>query len=158
MANGQFRPSVPGEKHRGYYGAKPIKKEEGTGGLKSSPAAMKPALRAPCVECPLRRDSAPGYLGGYTPEMYLEILHSPASIACHSSKGFHEGVIETQAHCTGVAAYRANVGHICSVPTEHGLVPTSAHLSTQLIGSDTEHYFATPQEFYDHHIEGQSDD
>lgn len=154
-AEPKFKPSRAGEKHKGYYGSKPIKEQEGTGGVVATSRTMKPALVSPCVECPLRKDSASGYLGGYTPEMYLEILYSPASIACHSSPGFHEGVIETQRHCTGVAAFRANVGYVCSVPTPHGLVPTTAHESTKLIGSDTEHYFDTPEAFVEHHRKGQ---
>lgn len=151
----KFKPSRSGEQHKGYYGNKPIKKDEGVGGIVSTPKGMKEALPSPCIECPLRLDSAPGYLGGYTPEMYLEVLFSPASIACHSSPGFHEGVIETQRHCTGVAAFRANVGHVCSVPTPVGLMPTTAHRSTQLIGSDTAHYFATAEDFVAHHRKGQ---
>lgn len=119
---------------------------------------MKPAVKLPCVECPLRRDSAPGYLGGYTPEMYLEVMFSPASIACHSSPGFHEGEVGKQHHCTGVAAFRANVGWIASVEHNGVMMPTYAHQSTREIGSDTEHYFASAQEFYDHHKKGQEDD
>jgi hypothetical protein len=88
--------------------------------------------------------------------MYLEVMHSPASLACHRSPGFHEGDVGRQHHCTGVAAYRANVGHIASLPDPQiGLRQTLAHESTKLIGHDEEHYFASPQEFYDHHKEGQ---
>jgi len=152
----KFKPSRPAEKQRGYYGNKPVKAEQGTGGLATAPEPMKPACATPCVECPLRRDSAPGYLGGYTPEMYVEVLHSPASLACHSSPGFHEGDIGRQRHCTGVAAYRANVGYIASVPVPGlGLIPTAAHESTQLIGHDEENYFASAAEFVAHHKPGQ---
>lgn len=108
---------------------------------------MKVARKTPCAECPLRRDSIPGYLGGWSPEMYLRALHSDVSLACHSSKGFHERVLETQHVCTGVAAYRANTGHVCF---------STAHDSTVAIGEDREHYFATPREFYDHHKPAQS--
>lgn len=140
-------------KSQGYYGAKPIKAAEGTGGLKIAPASMQPPLRTPCKECPLRRDSQPGYLGGYTPAMYIEVLHSPASLACHSSKGFHEGVLETQRHCTGVAAFRANVGHECTFLG----YPTKAQEAVDLIGPDRETYFATDDEFVEHHQKGQDD-
>jgi hypothetical protein len=154
----KFKPSVPGEKHKGYYGNKPIKKDEGTGGVIATRRGMQEALPSPCVECPLRRDSAPGYLGGYTPEMYIEVLHSPASLACHRSQGFHEGVIETQRHCTGVAAYRANVGHVCMAHTPAGIIVTNAHDSTVLIGEDHEHYFSSPEEFVEHHRKGQTEE
>lgn len=130
--------------------------KEDTGGVLATPRRMQRAIKTPCAECPLRRDSVPGYLGGYSPEMYLEVLHGPASLACHSSPGFHEGVIETQRVCTGVAAYRANVGHVCiaNVPG-HGPVVTAAQESTDFIGPDAEHYFASPEEFYNHHKPGQ---
>jgi len=131
---------------KGEYSNTNSKEKDGTGGLKLTREHMKPAVPVPCRECPLRRDAVPGYLGGYTPEMYVEVLHSPASLACHSSPGFHEGQIGRQNHCTGVAAYRANVGHICQV---NG-VPTTAHESTQLIGSDPR-YFESPEEFVAYH-------
>jgi hypothetical protein len=146
-----LRPSKTGAEHKGYYGNQPVKAEEGIGGLRTVQKGMRDPAPTPCRECPLRRDSASGYLGGYTPEMYIEVLHSPASLACHCSPGFHEGTIETQRHCTGVAAYRANVGHIAQV----GGLPTGAHRATQIIGADTETYFASPEEFIAHHKPGQ---
>lgn len=120
---------------------------------------MQRAIKSPCVECPFRRDAAPGYLGGYTPEMYLDAVFSPASLACHNSHGFHTGDIEKQRLCTGLAAFRANTGWIASVTLETPLgpftVPSAAHASTQYIGHDEEHYFATPEEFIAHHAPGQ---
>lgn len=120
-------------------------------------AGMKLAKERSCKECPFRRDSEPGFLGGYSPEMYVEAVLSPASLACHCSPGFHERVIETQLHCTGLAAFRANIGHICSVPHPELplLVPTEAHKSTQVVGHDEEQYFATIDEFVEHHRKGQ---
>lgn len=129
------------------------KAAEGTGGMVRVARGMGPAIRIPCQECPLRRDSAPGYLGGYTPEMYLEIMRGPASIACHRAKGFQAGVIETQRHCTGVAAFRANVGHVCSVA---GVGMSSAQLSTSLVGEDRDVYFASDEEFVAHHKGAQA--
>jgi len=157
----KLKPSRPAEKHKGYYGAEPILKDVDPG-VRPTAVAMQPPLKKPCAECPLRRDSAPGYLGGYTPEMYVDILYSAAMIACHSSPGFHEGDIATQRQCTGVAAFRANVGHIASVdvpsPTGPITVPTTAHTATQIIGSDTENYFADEDEFCAHHEPGQTRD
>lgn len=140
-------------KSQGYYGNKPIKAAEGIGGLKITDRHMQDPLRTPCNECPLRRDSKAGYLGGYTPEMYIEVLHGPASLACHSSKGFHEGILETQRHCTGVAAFRANVGHVCHA---HGFTTMAQH-AVEVIGPDPETYFATDAEFVEHHRKGQED-
>lgn len=139
------------QKPVGIYDNSTVKEATGNGGIQLVRKGMQLALPVPCVECPLRRDSAPGYLGGYTPEMYVEILHGPASIACHCSPGFHEGDIPRQRHCTGVAAFRANVGHIAAV---HGLV-SAAHLSTVEVGPDREVFFASDEEFVAHHKPGQ---
>lgn len=152
----KLRPATPGHKQKGYYGAEPVKAASGTGGIKVVAKGMKDAIKTPCVECPFRRDSASGYLGGYTPDMYMSATFSPASLACHKSPGFHEGEIEKQRHCTGLAAFRANTGYIASVRLPGGGVsPSHAHDSTKLVGSDTEVYFATPEEFCEHHEPGQ---
>lgn len=154
----KLRPATPGEKQKGYYGNRPVKVEQGTGGIRETTKGMQRAIKVPCVECPFRRDSAPGYLGGYTPEMYMDVTFSPASLACHKSNGFHEGEIERQRVCTGIAAFRANTGHIASILTNHsGAVPTAAHESTKFVGSDTETYFATAEEFCAHHKPGQEE-
>jgi hypothetical protein len=136
----------------------PLKDKSGTrhtkadhGGMKIMRARMKLAVSDPCPECPLRRDSTQGYLGGYSPEMYIDVLHSAASIACHSSKGFKEGDIARQRHCTGVAAFRANVGYVAAIDGH----PALAHQSTLLIGADRERYFASDAEFVAHHKPGQ---
>lgn len=159
MSEAKFKPSLPGEKQKGYYGNKPVKEADGHQGIRTVKKGMQRAIKSPCVECPFRRDSAPGYLGGYTPEMYLEAVRSPASLACHKSAGFHEGKIESQRVCTGLAAFRANIGHIASVVhPQYGVVPSQAHESTQYVGCDDEHYFGNEQEFYDHHKPGQEND
>lgn len=146
---------------RGYYEAAPVKAKEhggaGTGGMVAVPKGMQPPAKTPCAECPARRDALAGYLGGYTPEMYLEILHSKASVGCHCSKGFHDGVIETQRHCTGVIAYRANVGYLPR-PSE---VPTGADdavtnwRETVSQEESKEVFFSNPNEFLLHHRRGQ---
>jgi hypothetical protein len=154
----KLRPSTPGEKQKGYYGNRPVKADQGTGGVQVVRKGMQRAIKTPCVECPFRRDSAPGYLGGYTPEMYMDATFSPVSLACHKSPGFHEGEIDKQRVCTGLAAFRANTGYIASVVAPRGqigVVPVITHESTQFVGHDEETYFATPQEFIDHHGPGQ---
>lgn len=117
-----------------------------TGGLKITPKVMQVAGPL-CAECPLRRDSQPGALGGYNAEMYMSVMLSPASVACHKSAGFRTGEIERQHHCRGIAAFRANIGHVCRV----GQTTTNAHTSTQAVGSDSVTYFATVDEFMEHH-------
>jgi hypothetical protein len=121
--------------------------KEDVGGIRLVRHGMQVAIRTPCAECPLRRDSRPRYLGGYTAEMYLDIMHSPASVACHLSPGFQEGQVETQRHCTGVAAFRAAVGHVCHV----GGVLADAHESTLAVGADHEVFLSSVPEFLEHH-------
>lgn len=95
----------------------------------------------PCQECPLRKNSAPGYLGGYTAEQYLEILYSDAAIACHMSPGFpHDH--SRQRHCTGVCGFRANVNKLPRGPDTAAAV---------LAIGKSDQFFGSAQEFYDHH-------
>lgn len=92
---------------------------------------MPPAtkqLTKPCSDCPLRRDSLPGWLGGYTPEEYRALCHSDHIVDCHVHAG---------SRCAGLAIYRTNVAKW--QPPEHKLPP------------DTEAVFSTPMEFLDHH-------
>lgn len=142
-------PKFPRQRHDSSHHANRHTKAD-NGGLIPVRQRMQVAHPTPCAECPLRKDATPGYLGGYTPEMYIDVLRSPASIACHSSPGFQEGNISTQRHCTGVAAFRANVGHVCMV---NGF-PTTAHYSTVKIGHD-ERFFESDESFIAHHKPGQ---
>jgi hypothetical protein len=70
-----------------------------------STVSFQDPSRAPCAECPLRRTSLPGALGGYTVAQYIEILHGIADIACHMSPGFPNNRA-LQRSCTGIAMYR----------------------------------------------------
>lgn len=100
-----------------------------------------PPTEKPCKECPLRKDSAPGYLGGYTAENYIAILHSDAQIACHMSPGFPHDHSQ-QRHCTGVCGYRANVGKMPRGPETAQAV--------EQIGKSAE-FFESPLQFLEHH-------
>lgn len=124
------------------------------GGVVVVPGRMMPPNSVLCVECPLRRDSTPGYLGGYTPEMYLDIMATGASIACHMTPGFQQGIIETQRHCTGVAAFRAHTGVVGMV---RGVI-TASYDATRFVATLPDvmrNVFATEAEFVRHHKPGQ---
>lgn len=54
----------------------------------------------PCRDCPLRRNSLPGWLGGNSVDDLLSALHGDGRIECHSALG---------AECAGAAIYRATV-------------------------------------------------
>lgn len=111
--------------------------------------------RVPCIECPLRKDSARGALGGWTPSMYVEALHGPADIACHKSAGFDPGDRARMRSCTGVAAYRASVDHDRIVEPPHPQSQTAAAVAA--IDADPEQTakgmcFDKPEDFLMHHV------
>jgi hypothetical protein len=54
----------------------------------------------PCHDCPMRKNSIPGWLGGYSPEEYKQVCHSDAPVTCHAIK---------TTKCAGVAIYRTHV-------------------------------------------------
>lgn len=83
----------------------------------------------PCSDCPMRRDSLPGWLGGDNPDRYVKMLHGDSVVPCH--------VIDNQ-QCAGVAIYRANVIKRCDPPNLR-------------LPKDPIAVFAWPSEFLDHH-------
>lgn len=91
-----------------------------------APAQHKKA----CSDCPWKRDSLPGWLGGMSPEEWKLMAHGETKIMCHC--------ISNQ-QCAGVAIYRANV---CKTPRDPGQLRLPA---------DRETIFSTPMEFMEHH-------
>jgi len=87
----------------------------------------------PCSDCPLRRDSLSGWLGGTgTPDDWVACLHSDARMDCHVLRG---------AQCAGAAIYRANVYKSPRDKTVLRLAP------------NREQVFSSPGEFVTHHSE-----
>ncbi len=84
----------------------------------------------PCSDCPWRRTSLNGWLGGSTIGDWIQVAHSDRRIACH--------VIENQ-QCAGAAIYRANVGKL---PRGRTII---------VLKKDMNAVFATPAEFAEHH-------
>jgi hypothetical protein len=74
-----------------------------------APPATKQLTKA-CSDCPLRRDSLAGWLGGNTPEQYARLCHSDEVVECHVHAG---------SRCAGLAIYRRNTCK--SQPEEHKL-------------------------------------
>jgi hypothetical protein len=85
-------------------------------------------LTSPCSDCPLRRDSLNGWLGGSSPDDYVRLCHSDAVVECHA----HEG-----SRCAGLAIYRTNTCK--SQPAEHKLP------------ADHEGVFSNIMQFLEHH-------
>lgn len=60
---------------------------------------MKNDLKQPCNECPFRKNSLPGYLGGFTPEeTYQGVMTHEEDFACHLTR--HKPVKE-MSRCRG---------------------------------------------------------
>ena len=95
---------------------------------------MRRPTGTPCRECPWRRVSPNGWLGGIgTPEEWGHLAHSDEPIACHLTVQ-EDDVTAGTTHCSGAAIYRT---HICKAGVER--LPASPDV------------FANRQEFLDHH-------
>jgi hypothetical protein len=92
----------------------------------AAPAAKQ--LAKACSDCPLRRDSLPGWLGGSTPDEYARLCHSDAVVACHVHAG---------SRCAGLAIYRRNT---CKWQPDAHKLP-----------ADHESVFSNVMEFVKHH-------
>ena len=66
---------------------------------------------APCSECPFRRTSPQGYLGGWAPEHYADAIQAGVITACHQQD--HGPEQDSTAFCAGAASVMANN---CQVP------------------------------------------
>lgn len=44
------------------------------------------ATKRPCGQCPFRKDSTKGYLGGFTLEETLEVAKSESPFECHKTR------------------------------------------------------------------------
>jgi hypothetical protein len=62
--------------------------------------------KTPCSDCPFRRDSMPGWLGGNTPEYFMQMANSDFPYSCHTKIG---------PQCAGMAVFRSN---ICKSPRD----------------------------------------
>jgi len=93
--------------------------------------------RRPCSDCPFRRDSLAGWLGGSTPGEYAAAAHADGRIFCHAL---------TSWQCAGAAIYRANVAK-------------RSRLKEALeLPRDPVAVFGTRKEFLDHHESLDEDD
>lgn len=113
---------------------------------------MKVTLKhkTPCLECPWRRESLPGWLGGYEAEWFAERVRAAHPINCHmalddgKSHTLSEGVIlETYPLCAGALITQRNM---CAVPRDPVMREAVASVER-----DTETVFFHPSEFINHH-------
>ncbi len=87
--------------------------------------------RKPCSDCPFRRDSLPGWLGGNTAEEFVQFAQGDEPYSCHAKIG---------PQCVGLATFRAN---ICKSPRNPQTLTCKA---------DKVSVFAWTDEFLRHHI------
>ena len=59
---------------------------------------MKNNIKNPCSECPFRKDSAKGWLGGETAKSTLDYAFNEADFACHKTR--HKA-IDKMSRCRG---------------------------------------------------------
>lgn len=85
--------------------------------------------KKPCHDCPWRKVSVPGWLGGIDREDWLYQAHGEARIDCHTL---------VPAQCAGAAIYRTNV---CKEPRDRSL----------LLLPESKRVFDCPQDFMAHH-------
>lgn len=64
--------------------------------------------RTPCSDCPFRRDSLRGWLGGSQPSEFVAMAHSDMRYPCHLTRGKWA----KRPQCAGLAIYRANVAKL----------------------------------------------
>lgn len=100
---------------------------------------------SPCAACPFRRSALPGWLGGLTPEEFLQMAQSETRMPCHlhcpDGINYAEpGPAErSAAQCAGRAVYWANQIKMRRDPNLLELPP------------DRTSVFTWPQEFLEHH-------
>ena len=71
---------------------------------------MKNNLTKPCNECPFRKKSLPGWLGGETTESTLDFVRHEADFACHKTR--HKPETE-MSRCRGFLMFTKK---ICTIP------------------------------------------
>ena len=111
------------------------------------PTTGLPVKKAPCKECPFRKDAIPGWLGGEEDQLasdYLRLAHSDENVVCHTSVGYAEHNVATLRPCAGLAIYRNNV---CKKSRD----PQAAE-AQEFVGKEHKaDVFASPKEFLDRH-------
>lgn len=98
-------------------------------------ATTKKQHTSPCSDCPWRRDSLQGWLGGYDADEFLDAARGDGPVHCHVLKRTNQAHWE----CAGAAIYRRNSCKL--VDAEECLV----------LPADREKVFSNAIEFKKHH-------
>lgn len=104
---------------------------------------MKLQHTTPCKQCPWRKASAQGFLGGNSPEQYADMVAANQVPNCHMT----EGKGKRPAFCAGSLATMANS---CITPR----YPEGAsHLDSKAVGQRAD-CFRWVKDFYAYHTRG----
>ena len=106
---------------------------------------MEVCHTTPCAECPWRKDSAQGYLGGHTTEVYADAVSEGVNPACHMSDFGPED--DRTAFCAGAASVMANA---CKMPTEAEPGQQGARYMRDVVGKSDD-TFKHPALFFQYH-------
>ena len=98
---------------------------------------MAKNLPQPCPDCPWRRSTRPGALGGSPPETFIGQAFGAYVLPCHNACDFGDPDWKAKAidtpQCAGAAIFRANVGIgkflppvLHKLPSDPGLVFNTA--------------------------------
>ena len=71
---------------------------------------MKDNLKKPCDECPFRKKSLKGWLGGETPQSTLDFVNGEADFACHKTRHKEESAMS---RCKGFLMFTRKM---CKIP------------------------------------------
>lgn len=102
---------------------------------------MKCRHTEPCAECPWRKDSLQGYLGGQSAMMYADAVAENEIPACHLQD--HGPDDPKSSMCAGALAVAANA---CIEPHK----TPGATAAKKLVGRRSD-VFAHPKFFYEYH-------
>jgi len=98
----------------------------------------------PCPECPYRKSSTPGYLGGNDPKEYAKALHLDTVVPCHMRSEYDEdGTVDVVAVCPGHLMAQKRVCKRTEHPEAKAAWDQKAYEANRddILGFD----------FYDHH-------
>lgn len=111
---------------------------------------MRKCHTTPCAECPWKKDSTKGWLGGHPPEFYADAVQEGVIPACHMND--HGPESDRTAFCAGAASTMKNAAKMAEEmePGQDG-----AEAMRQAVGKrdDT---FAHPALFYAYHTDGKT--
>ncbi len=84
-------------------------------------------LKKPCNECPFKKDSLKGWLGGETPESTMEFMFHEADFACHNTR--HKK-LEEMSRCRGFLLFTRKAGKLPKYNKELGEIVSKIDFKT----------------------------